>query len=74
MSFDEYHRDREPADKEEYDAWELEQRLKSWVAERLANCERIARIKQGADKDGWLEDAGYFRQLLLVIDAKKRKA
>ena len=68
MSFEDDPRSREPADKEEYEAWEREQGLKSWVAERLANCERIARIKQGADKNGWLEDAEYFRQLLAIME------
>lgn len=38
--------------------------LELWVAERLANCERIAKTKTGDDRKDWLEDAGYFRAVL----------
>jgi hypothetical protein len=52
-----------------------------WVRERLANCERIAKTKAGADRDGWLEDADYFKQILtdleslrLIVEHAKRPA
>jgi hypothetical protein len=35
--------------------------LFEWLEERLENCLRISSMKHGADKDGWLEDARYFR-------------
>lgn len=38
--------------------------LKEWVQERLVNCMRLADTKTGADRDGWLEDARYFRVIL----------
>ena len=38
--------------------------LKSWVSDRLENCLRIAAQKTGRDRDGWLEDAEYFRAIL----------
>lgn len=34
--------------------------IAEWVAERLANCERIASKKTGQDQAGWLQDAAYF--------------
>ena len=42
--------------------------LREWVLERVENCERIASIKQNPeDRQGWLEDAEYFRRLLKLI-------
>lgn len=38
--------------------------LEEWVKERLRNCESIAAIKGRADRDGWLNDADYFRAIL----------
>ena len=31
--------------------------VEQWVLERIENCERIARIKTGDARAGWLEDA-----------------
>lgn len=35
-----------------------------WIAERVENCERLAQFKSGEDRQGWLEDASYFRDVL----------
>lgn len=43
-----------------------------WIAERLANCQRIARMKTGKDRAGWLEDARYFEVTLRSLDALGR--
>lgn len=37
-----------------------------WVAERLANCERIA--LQLPDRAGWVEDAAYFRAIKASLE------
>lgn len=42
--------------------------LSEWVRERLANCERIAAKRTGAERAGWLEDARYFRMVLDVLE------
>ena len=42
-----------------------------WAMERLANCERIAELKTGKDRDGWLEDAAYWRAL--IADLRRRE-
>lgn len=41
--------------------------LKEWVRDRKNNCLRIAESKTGADRDGWLEDASYFQQILDIL-------
>lgn len=46
--------------------------LEQWVAERLQNCERIANVKNGTERDGWLEDADYFRQILERLRASDK--
>jgi hypothetical protein len=43
--------------------------LKDWLQERLDNCNRIAATRDGATRDGWFEDAEYFRRLIAVVDA-----
>lgn len=35
-----------------------------WVLERLENCQEIAAKKTGSDRDGWLDDAQKFAQIL----------
>jgi hypothetical protein len=38
--------------------------LIEWLQERYENCLRHARQKPGWDRDGWLEDAAYFKEAL----------
>jgi hypothetical protein len=42
--------------------------LRDWLSERLANCLTHANEKTGSDRNGWLEDAQYFRQALDATD------
>lgn len=37
--------------------------LDQWVRERYENCLRLAETKSGLDRDGWLNDADYFRRI-----------
>ncbi len=38
--------------------------LQEWLAERSANCLRIASTKRGEDARGWLDDAQYFNEAI----------
>ena len=38
-----------------------------WAEERRANTYRLAATKTGADRDGWLEDAAYWEQIVAVL-------
>lgn len=35
-----------------------------WSQERLANSERLAASKTGADRESWLEDVAYWRAIV----------
>ena len=49
--------------------------LIEWTLERFENCCRIAREKENpVDRDSWLEDADYFRQLLVVLYEQAKKS
>ena len=52
--------------------------LVAWLIERKENCERIAQMKTGEERAGWLEDAEYFAQAIeaarLVRAASRKEA
>lgn len=48
---------------------ELELSLIDWLEERRLNCLRIAEIKQLSDREGWLEDAEYFKRAIAAIES-----
>lgn len=37
--------------------------LIDWVRERVENSARIAAMKSGEDREGWLQDLGYWNQI-----------
>lgn len=41
----------------------------AWFEERRENCHRLAAFKSGRERAGWLEDADYFAQALLLMRA-----
>lgn len=45
--------------------------LPEWIQERIQNCHRIAASKSGSDRDGWLEDAKYFSEILRELAQAK---
>ena len=45
-----------------------------WAQERLANTERLAATKWGADRDGWLEDVGHWKDIVSIITAAPETA
>lgn len=47
--------------------------LSEWVAERYENCVRLAETKTGLDRDRWLNDAEYFREISVVLSSKNAK-
>ena len=38
-----------------------------WLQERLDNCLRIAKLKDGSDREEWLNDARYFSMAIGTI-------
>lgn len=42
--------------------------VRAWAAERLANSERIASMKIGEDRRGWLEDVAYWMEIAASLD------
>lgn len=44
-----------------------------WARERLANSERIAYTKEGADREGWFEDIRYWRQIVIALSKLSAK-
>ena len=47
-------------------------KLMMWLKERDANARRLAAGKTGADRAGWMEDAGYFRAAVEAVDERDR--
>lgn len=43
-----------------------------WARERLANTYRLAAEKTGTDRDGWLEDAAYWREIVKALGTQAR--
>jgi hypothetical protein len=41
--------------------------LEEWITDRRDNCIRIAKTKVREDRQGWLEDAARFEQVLQVL-------
>lgn len=46
--------------------------IEEWLAEREANCLRLAEHKRGQDRAGWLEDAAYFKSAIDQLAEAKR--
>jgi hypothetical protein len=42
--------------------------LLEWLEERRDNCERIADLKTGSDRAGWLEDMVYFTAAVEAVE------
>jgi hypothetical protein len=41
-----------------------------WVMKQLEKCEMLASMK-GWDRNAWLEEARYFRAILMILDERK---
>jgi hypothetical protein len=48
------------------------QSVSDWIDERYENCLRIASLKSGDEKDGWLEDAAYFAEIKRLINNSEK--
>lgn len=48
--------------------------LSEWLQERLDNCNRIAALRTGSDREKWLEDARYFTQAVALREQNRRLA
>lgn len=48
----------------------IEKDLLPWLRDREANCLRLAKLKVGEDRQGWLEDAAYFKLAVVALEKK----
>ena len=46
--------------------------VEMWARERLDNCHAIAATRAGKDRDGWLEDAAYWSDIIDRLAASDR--
>jgi len=46
--------------------------VRAWIEEGLAISERIAATRTGADRDGWLEDVSYWREISALREERDR--
>jgi hypothetical protein len=48
--------------------------LAGWLRERRDNARHIADLRQGTDRNGWLEDAAYFDWAVKIVEASRRES